>query len=142
MNSRYWKLCISYQTVRMHTITSEIMYLSNRLEPAGHPICRSQSTHLTTSGPDQGVLHEITRTVHFSILNFCTQAIYICTNLSLHLQTNQEGITCPVGSELGSESTGIELRQFPRSLPHLKILGANVIRLRTRLSSSTQYLPS
>ena len=64
-------------------------------------MARSQNMDLTTRGPDQGVVCEITGTNHFLVLNFGTRAIYICTNLSLHVQTNQERITGPVESKSG-----------------------------------------
>ena len=137
MNFRYRKLSTTYYTIKMRIITLNIMYLSSRTNPAGNTVHHSRNTQLTTWGSGQGVVSEITRTTAFLVLNFGPCAVFIYTNLSLGLQTNRKSITGPVESESGIALPQIKRRQFPRSLPHLKILGVNVIGLRTQLSLGT-----
>ena len=85
-----------YYTVEVHTFTLNTTYLLGHTKPVGDLMCRSQNPDLTTPGLTGGVVHEITRTVHFFTLNFRVHAIYIPTSLFLSLYTNRANTTCSV----------------------------------------------
>ena len=102
----YQELCTLYYTVRIHTITLDILYLSSRTKPAGNCKGCSRNTDLTTRGQDRGVVTEITRTIHSLVLDFCVHAVYTYTNLFPRLQANWAGNTCPV--KVGSEANDVD----------------------------------
>ena len=120
-----------YYTVKMYVITSHMIYiLSHTKSVAGLP-SHSWYTLLKTRGVDKWMVLRISTNTDLFTLNFCTHIIYIYTNNYPQLQATQTCISCPVASESREHWPETQPTEFPRSLPHLGILGAKVIGTQT-----------
>ena len=81
-------------------------------------------------GPNVTVVKRIKTNTDLFILNLCIHITYVNVNDYLQLQTSRAYILCPVAIEFEEREPQACSPVFPRSLPHLEFLGANVIRTR------------
>ena len=116
----------------MYAITLPRSSLFFCKKPGIGPLLRSCNVHLSTPDPERGVVLRTNINTNFFVLNFCTYIKYIGANSYLQLQANQRCIPFPVASAFEGRQCEASHQEFPRSLPHLGVLGANVIETRTQ----------
>jgi len=130
-SSGYQELYTPYYTIKLCSITLPVAYLLTYKKPESDPLSHCRNTLLKTRRVARGVARRTNMNTNLFVLNFCIHVIYIYTSLYLWLQAIQAYSACPVEGDSGQRWPQIQWSKFPRSLPHLGIMGAKAIGTRT-----------